>query len=90
VHAPAQAFEIGGRDQEPGGQGGAGGRERIEETDLDVGMRGVPGQGRVAADRVEIVEQDAHPDAVLGRPADVSGELARGRIALDDVVLEVE
>ena len=64
--------------------------EGVEQADLDVRV-GVEGRDRrVAVLEVDVVDQDAHPDATVGGAKESINQDAPGRIALPDEVLDVE
>ncbi len=45
---------------------------------------------RVAVLEIDVVDQDAHPDAAVGGAQEVVGQDAPGRVAFPEEVLDVE
>ena len=64
--------------------------ERVEQTDLDVGVGIEGGDDGVAGLVVGIVDEEPHPDPAIGRLHHAVDDDPAGRIAVPDVVLHVE
>jgi hypothetical protein len=65
-------------------------RDRIEQPDLEVRVRAEREQNLVIGVRAEVVEQDPHAYAAVGRFEQRSRQLAARQIVVPDVVLQVE
>ena len=65
VHPPVQSRKI-GQVREQARPANA---DRIEQANLDVRMRIEVGENRIEAGRVVVVEQEPHPHAAVGCPA---------------------
>ncbi len=64
--------------------------ERIEQTDLDIGVSIEAGFDGIAFLVVGIVDEEPHPDPAVGSPHHVVDDDPAGRIAVPDIVLHVE
>jgi hypothetical protein len=64
--------------------------ERVEEPYLDVRVRGKTGEERVGAGGVEVVHQQPHAHAAVGRIAQGTQQVAAGLVVLHKVVLHVD
>ena len=64
--------------------------ERVEQTDLDIGVGIEGGDDRIAGLVVGIVDKQAHPDPAIGRLHHAVDDDPASRIAVPDVVLHVE
>jgi len=64
--------------------------ERVEQTDLDIGVGIEGGDNRIAGLVVGIVDEQPHPDPTIGRLHHAVDDDPASRIAVPDVVLHVE
>ena len=90
VHPVVEALEVEQRRGELGQEPAAPAAERVEQPHLDVRERGEPDEQRVAAGRVEIVDEQAHAHAALRGVAHIAQQQVPGLVVVDMVVLQVE
>ncbi|MDT4843532.1 hypothetical protein FQZ97_774660 [compost metagenome] len=90
VHALLDARDLADGVEHAVEAGAARTRERVEQPHLDVRDEGQAEHQRVAADGVEVVQQDAHPHAALGRRAQPAHQPAGAGVGVDGVVLQVQ
>ena len=64
--------------------------ERIEQTDLDIGVGIEGGDNRIAGLVVGIVDEEPHPDPAVGSLHHAIDDDPTGRIAVPDIVLHVQ
>jgi len=90
VHAVVDAAELVQREEHAGEEAGAAHRQRIEETDLDVGVRGQRREQLVFTGGIEVVDQQADTHAARRRIAQLAQEAQAGAVLLDLVVLGID
>jgi hypothetical protein len=90
VHAVVEPGEVRQRRDVLGQQAVAPAAERIEEADFDVGKRREPDEELVAADGIQIVDDEAHAHAADRGVAHVAQQQVAGLVVVDLVVLDVE
>ena len=86
MHAPVQAREVGEQTDQPE----AAPAERIEHAHLDARMCIKGGKRRIKPGSVDVVEQQAHVHAALGRAQECLQQHAAGIVMAPDVVLRVD
>ena len=64
--------------------------QRVEQTDLDVGVGIEGGDDRIVGLVVGIVDEEPNPDPTIGRLEHVVEDDPAGRIAVPDVVLHIQ
>ena len=90
VHPMVEAAEIGERVDVLVEQAVAAAAERVEQPDLDVRKRREPDEQRITAGRVEVVDDEPHPNTAPRRIAQVAQQQTARLVVLDEVVLDVE
>jgi hypothetical protein len=86
VHAPVDPAEVGDEVY----SGPAPIRQRVEQTDLDMGVGIQGGDDRIVGLVVGIVDEEPNPDPTVGRLEHVIEYDPAGGIAVPDVVLHVQ
>ena len=83
------AIELVQREQHPRREPARARRQGVEHSDLDVRVRGQPGEQFVFTARVEVVHEQSHPHAAHGGVTQFTQELPADVVVLDHVVLRV-
>jgi len=86
VHAAVDPAEV--EDEVESGPAPVG--ERVEQTDLDIGVGIEGGLSGIAGLVVGIVDEEPHPDPAIGRLHHAVDDDPAGRIAVPGIVLHVE
>ena len=90
VHAAVDGHEFVARPQQPGEPVAVARRQRIEQPDLDAGVRRQPRQQRIGRRRVQVIHQQPHPYAAPRRVSQRAQELHACGVGMQVVILHVE